>query len=638
MIVITLPGGISCQFDKPITGKEVAIAQKQIKTALALKINGVIKDLDTLLDKNSSIEFVTAEYPEALELLRHDCAHVLAEAVQELFPGTQITFGPATETGFYYDFVRDVPFTPDDFPVIEKKMREIVDRNEKITREVVSRKEAIDFFTKKGESFKAEHIASIPEDEEITLYTQGNFTDLCTGPHLPTTSKLGKAFKLMKVAGAYWRGDPKNPKLQRIYGTCWATQAQLDQYLTMLAEAEKRDHRRLGREMGLFHQQEEATGSIFWHPKGWVLYRLLENYIRNKIINNGYVEVKTPLVIDRSLWEASGHWDNFKDNMFFMHSEERALALKPMNCPAHIQIFRQGITSYRDLPLRLSEFGTCHRNEPSGSLHGIMRTRAFTQDDAHIFCTEDQVTEETKKFCHLLLQVYKELGFDKIVVKFADRPVNRIGSDEDWDKAENSLKKAVDDLGMDYQISKGEGAFYGPKLEFHLQDTLGRSWQCGTLQLDPLMPQRLQAVYIGSDGQKHHPIMLHRAILGSLERFIGILLEHYAGKLPLWLAPVQVIVTTITDEAKDYAYEVLELLKNQGIRCDLDIRNEKISYKIREHSLTKTPILFILGKREKEERMVALRQLGEEKGQEVLTLDETLSWLKIITKMPNSLV
>ncbi len=629
MISVTLPDGSRRPFERPITGAELAqaIGPGLAKAALAIKIDGTLKDLSAPIERDAKVEIVTSSHPDALELLRHDCAHVLAEAVQELFPGTQITFGPAIENGFYYDFARNEPFTPDDFAAIEAKMREIVDRNEKIEREIWTRERMIQYFRDHGESFKAEWVTQIPPGEEISVYRQGKWLDMCTGPHLPSTGRLGKAFKLMKLAGAYWRGDPKNPQLQRIYGTCWPDQKQLDAYLHMLEEAEKRDHRRLGREMDLFHLQEEAAGSVFWHPKGWTLFRTLEGYLRKRLIRDGYVEVRTPQLLDRSLWETSGHWEKFRQNMFTSEAEDHVLALKPMNCPCHILIFNQGLKSYRDLPLRMAEFGACHRNEPSGALHGIMRVRAFTQDDAHIFCTEDQIKAESARFFELLLSVYKDCGFTDVRVRLANRPELRAGTDEVWDRAERDLREAIDMSGVPYDLAPGEGAFYGPKLEFHLRDTIGRSWQCGTLQLDFILPERLDANYIGEDGQKHRPVMLHRAIFGSLERFIGVMIENYAGKFPFWLAPVQVVVTTITSDADDYARKVKAAVDAAGLRGEIDLRNEKINYKVREHSLKKVPVMLVVGKREAENGSVAIRRLGQEK-QEVLALDEALNRLE----------
>jgi len=558
---------------------------------------------------------------------------VLAEAVQELYPGTQITFGPATEDGFYYDFVREQPFTPDDFARIEQKMREIVDRNEEITREVWSRDDAARHFEKAGEKYKAEWVREIPADEDISIYKQGQWLDLCTGPHLPSTGKLPKAFKLMKLSGAYWRGDARNAQLQRIYGTAWANEADLKAYLTRLEEAEKRDHRRLGREMDLFHVQEEATGAVFWHPKGWTLFRTLESYMRGRLERDGYAEIKTPQLVDRKLWEQSGHWENFKDAMFLAMPRgesaqaaegDRMIAIKPMNCPGAVQVFKQGLKSYRDLPLRLAEFGSCHRYEPSGALHGIMRVRAFTQDDAHIFVTPDQITAESLRFCDLLRSIYGDLGFTDVVVKFSDRPPQRAGSDAVWDKAEHALQEAATAAGLETIRNPGEGAFYGPKLEFVLRDAIGRDWQCGTLQVDLVLPERLGATYVGEDGAKHHPVMLHRAILGSFERFIGVLIEHYAGKLPLWLAPVQAVVATIVSDADGYAEDAAKAMRAAGLRVETDLRNEKIGYKVREHALAKVPLLFAVGRREANERSVALRRLGSD-AQETLALDEAIA-------------
>jgi threonyl-tRNA synthetase len=635
MVAITLKDGSVRSFDGPVDGTEIAraIGPRLAKDALAIVIDGEMKDLAHKVERDAKIEIVTREDPRALELLRHDAAHVMAEAVQELYPGTQVTFGPATETGFYYDFARPQPFTPEDLARIEERMHEIVKRDEPIRRSVLPRAEAVRFFQDKGEKYKAEHIGTLPEGEEISLYAQGGFVDLCTGPHLPSTGKLGHGFKLMKLAGAYWRGDAKGDQLQRIYGTAWPDEKRLQAYLTQLEEAEKRDHRRLGREMDLFHQQEEAAGSVFWHPKGWTVWRMLEAYLRRRLQASGYVEVKTPQLVDRSLWEASGHWEKFREAMFTAESEDRVLALKPMNCPGHVQVFRQGIKSYRDLPLRMAEFGSCHRNEPSGALHGLMRVRAFTQDDAHIFCTEDQITSETKAFCDLLLQVYKDLGFDRVVVRFADRPPRRAGSDAIWDKAEAALKEATEAAGVETVMNPGEGAFYGPKLEFVLRDAIGRDWQCGTLQVDFVLPERLDAAYVGEDGQKHRPVMLHRAIFGSFERFLGVLIEHYAGRFPLWLAPVQAVVATITQEADAYAGEVLAALEAAGLRAEADLRNEKINYKVREHSLAKVPVLLVVGRREAEGRKVALRRLGGE-AQEVLALQDAIHRLKAEAQAP----
>jgi threonyl-tRNA synthetase len=639
-VAVTLPDGSVRKFPGPVSGAELAkaIGPGLAKAALALKVDGSAKDLAAVIDHDSKVAIVTRTSPEALELLRHDAAHVMAEAAKELFPDVQVTFGPATETGFYYDFARDHPFTPDDLAKLEQRMHEIVDRDEAITREVWSRDDAVSFFRSIGEKYKAEWIQEIPPDEEISIYRQGKFVDLCTGPHLPSTGKLGHAFKVMKVAGAYWRGDAKNQQLQRVYGTAFPEQKQLDGYLHQLEEAEKRDHRRLGRELDLFHQQEEAVGSVFWHPKGWTLYRVIERYLRGRLEADGYVEVKTPQLLDRSLWEASGHWEKFRQNMFTVKDEdeghERILALKPMNCPGAVQIFRQGLKSYRDLPLRLAEFGSCHRNEPSGALHGIMRVRAFTQDDGHIFCTEDEITSESIKFCDLLRSVYKDFGFEDVMVKFSDRPPVRAGSDQTWDKAEAALRHATEAAGLPYTLNPGEGAFYGPKLEFILRDAIGRDWQCGTLQVDFVLPERLDASYIGEDGQRHRPVMLHRAILGSMERFIAILIEQYSGRFPLWLAPVQATVLTITGDADPYALEVAEVAGAAGLRVETDLRNEKITYKVREHSLAKVPVLLVVGKREAETRSVAIRRLGG-KEQEILALDEAVARLKAEAAPPS---
>ncbi len=630
-IVVTLPDGSQRQFDGPVSGAEIAasIGPRLAKDALAFKVDGALLDLARRVERDAAVEIVTRGHPDALELLRHDCAHVMAQAVQELYPGTQVTFGPATETGFYYDFARKEPFTPDDLGTIEARMREIVDRDLPIEREVWDRHDAIRFFMDQGEKYKAQHIETLPEDEVITLYRQGDWLDLCIGPHLPSTGKLGKAFKLMKVSGAYWRGDQRNEQLQRITGTCWETEKQLKAHLHMLEEAEKRDHRRLGREMGLFHIQDEAVGSAFWHPKGWTLYRTVEAYMRRRLEAGGYVEVKTPQLVDRALWEASGHWEKFREHMFIAESEDRTLAVKPMNCPCHVQIFKQGIVSYRDLPLRMAEFGSCHRNEPSGALHGLMRVRAFTQDDAHIFCTNEQITSESVIFCDLLMSIYRDLGFEDVVVKFADRPEVRAGEDEVWDRAEAALIEAVDATGLTYSLNPGEGAFYGPKLEFVLRDAIGRDWQCGTLQVDFVLPERLDASYIAEDGAKHRPVMLHRAILGSFERFLAILIENHAGRFPLWLAPVQVVVATITSDADAYAEEVRRQLAKAGLRVETDLRNEKINYKVREHLHAKVPVLAVVGRREAEEQTVALRRLGG-KQQEVLALSEATA--KLLTE------
>ena len=628
MVAITLPDGSVKDYAEPVSGDRIAadIGPGLAKAALALRVGGVMRDLAHVVEADAPISIVTGKDDDALELLRHDAAHVLAEAAKELYPEIQITIGPVIEDGFYYDFSRPEPFTPEDLEAIEARMREIVDRDETISREVWSRTEAIDFFKNQGEHYKAEIIQDLPGDEEIGIYRQGDFVDLCRGPHLPSTGKLGKAFKLMKLAGAYWRGDHRNEMLQRVYGTAWATEKQLKAYLHMLEEAEKRDHRRLGREMDLFHLQDIAAGSVFWHPKGWRLYRTVQDYMRQRLENGGYVEVNTPQLVDRELWEDSGHWEKFRENMFTAEVENQILALKPMNCPCHVQIFKQGITSYRDLPIRLAEFGSCHRNEPSGALHGLMRVRAFVQDDAHIFCREDQITDETKRFCELLLSIYKDFGFEDVVVKFADRPPDRAGSDDIWDKAETALTDATRAAGIEALPNPGDGAFYGPKLDFHLRDAIGRDWQLGTLQVDFVLPERLDAAYVGEDGEKHRPVMLHRAILGSFERFLGVLIEHHAGRFPLWLAPVQGVVATITDAANDYAAEVAEACAAAGLRVETDLRNEKINYKVRQHSVAKVPAMLVVGAREAEEKTVALRRLGG-KDQEILALQEAVARL-----------
>jgi threonyl-tRNA synthetase len=646
-ITLTLPDGAERVMPRGTTGAEVAaaIGPGLAKAALAIRVDGEEQDLSRAIDDDASIEIVTVRSPGALELIRHDAAHVMAQAVQELYPGTQITFGPATEDGFYYDFVRDEPFSPEDFERIEARMREIVARDLPIVREEWAPEQAIEYFKGIGETYKAEWVAEIAKrGETISVYRQGDeWLDLCLGPHLPSTGKLPKAFKLMKVAGAYWRGDSRNEMLQRIYGTAWANEKDLADYLHRLEEAERRDHRRLGREMNLFHLQEEAVGSVFWHPKGWTLYRTVENYIRDRLAATGYVEVKTPMLVDRVLWEQSGHWEKFADAMFTAHPRsaearksegERVLAIKPMNCPCHVQIFRQGIKSYRDLPLRMAEFGSCHRFEPSGALHGIMRVRAFTQDDAHIFCTEDQITSETAAFCELLLGVYRDFGFTDVVVKFSDRPATRAGSDEIWDRAEAALRDAVAAAGLETILNPGEGAFYGPKLEFVLRDAIGRDWQCGTLQVDFVLPERLDASYVGEDGGRHRPVMLHRAILGSFERFIGILIEQYAGAFPLWLAPVQVVVATITNDGDAYAREVADTLSAAGVRCVLDLSNEKIGYKVRHHSLAKVPVILAIGRREAEEQTVAMRRLGSS-AQESLALEDVRARLKAEAQAPS---
>jgi threonyl-tRNA synthetase len=633
MPAITLPDGSVRRFDGPVTGTEIAasIGPGLAKAALAMQVDGKLRDLSSPIAEDASLRFVTRRDPEALELIRHDAAHVLAEAVQELFPGTQVTIGPAIENGFYYDFARNEPFTPEDFSAIEAKMREIVARNAGFVREEVSREEAIALFQAKGERFKVELIRDLPESETISLYRQGEWVDLCRGPHMRGTGDVGTAFKLMKVAGAYWRGDHRNPVLSRIYGTAWRDQKELETYLHQLEEAERRDHRKIGREMGLFHLQEEAVGSIFWHPKGWRLYRTVESYMRRRLELGEYQEVKTPQLLDRKLWEASGHWEKFRQNMFIATVEDesekdRVLALKPMNCPCHVQIFNQGLRSYRELPLRMAEFGSCHRYEPSGALHGIMRVRAFTQDDAHIFCTEQQIAEETVRFVALLSSIYRDFGFEGFAVKFSDRPAVRAGSDAVWDQAEGALKEACRIAGVEYVLNPGEGAFYGPKLEFVLRDAIGRDWQCGTLQVDFVLPERLGAEYVAEDGSRKRPVMLHRAILGSFERFLGILIEQHAGRFPLWLAPVQVVVATIVDEAAPFAQEAAAALQKAGIAVSLDLRNEKINRKIVDHIEQRVPVLAVVGRREAEERSLVLRRLpGRE--QETVPLEEAVSRL-----------
>jgi threonyl-tRNA synthetase len=630
MPAITLPDGSVRRFDGPVAGTTVAadIGPGLARAALAMKVDGKLSDLSTVIENDSNVVFVTRRDADALEMIRHDTAHVLAEAVQALYPGTQVTIGPSIENGFYYDFARNEPFTPEDFPAIEAKMREIIARNASFERSVIDRAEGIAFFEAKGEKYKAELIRDLPNAETITLYKQGDWIDLCRGPHMRGTGDVGTAFKLMKVAGAYWRGDHRNAMLSRIYGTAWRDQKELDAYLHMLEEAEKRDHRRIGKDMDLFHMQEEAAGSVFWHPKGWKLYRAAEDYMRRRLDDGGYQEVKTPQLVDRALWEASGHWEKFREHMFIatVEDEDKMLALKPMNCPCHVQIFRQGIRSYRELPMRMAEFGACHRYEPSGALHGIMRVRAFTQDDAHIFCTESQIADETVRFVALLSSIYADFGFPSFRVKFSDRPAVRAGEDATWDKAEGALKEACATAGVEYELNPGEGAFYGPKLEFVLRDAIGRDWQCGTLQVDFVMPERLDAEYVGEDGARHRPVMLHRAILGSFERFLGILIEQYAGRFPLWLSPVQVAVATIVSDADAYASEVAAKLKAAGLSVKLDLSNQKINAKVREHSLQHVPAILVVGRKEAEQRTVAMRRLGGE-AQEFLSLDDAVARL-----------
>lgn len=610
------------EYNNKVTGFDI-LQPEVLKEAIALKVNGELYDLSREIEFDAEIEVIRASDEVGLDIIRHDAAHIMAQAVKELFPAIQVTIGPTIQDGFYYDFATDRASTTDDLVAIEKKMKEIIKNNHKFVREVWSHSQAIDFFNSIGEKYKVEIISSISESENLTVYKQGDFIDLCRGPHSPSTGKV-KAFKLMKVAGAYWRGDSKGPMLQRIYGTAWGNKDDLNEYLKRLEEAEKRDHRKIAKDMDLFHIQEEAVGQIFWHEQGYTLYRILESYIRRKLINNGYSEVKTPILVNKELWEKSGHWDKFRENMFVV--DESEIAIKPMNCPCHVQIFNSCTRSYRDLPIRMAEFGMCHRNESSGSLHGLMRVRGFTQDDAHIFCTKEQVTSETLRFCNLLKEVYSELGFSEISVKFSDRPNVRAGTDAVWDEAEKSLLEAVKTVGLDYELNPGEGAFYGPKLEFVLKDAIGRSWQCGTLQVDFILPERLGAFYIGADGQKHHTVMLHRAILGTFERFIGILIEHYAGKFPLWLAPTQIAILTITNEADEYAAEIYNALKKHGVRAKIDLTNEKINYKIRLHSSHKVPILWVIGKNEVTSRAVSIRYLGSEK-QELLPFEKAVELL-----------
>jgi threonyl-tRNA synthetase len=631
MPVITLPDGSERIFDHPVTVADIAadIGPGLAKATLAGRVDGELADASRLISEDASVAIITGKSEEALELVRHDAAHVMAQAVQELYPGTQVTIGPAIEDGFYYDFAREDPFTPEDLSRIEDRMREIVGRNLPIEREIMDRAAAIKTFAALGEDYKVEIIRDIiPEGEEVSIYRQGDWFDVCRGPHLPSTGKLPKAFKLMKLAGAYWRGNSDNQMLQRIYGTAWTDKKDLKAYLYRLEEAEKRDHRRIGKAQDLFHTQEEAPGMVFWHDKGWSIYLAVEQYVREKLRLHGYQEVHTPQLIDRSLWEKSGHWDKFGDMIFTTHSENRDYAVKPMNCPAHIQIYNHGLKSYRDLPLRLAEFGSCHRNEPSGTLHGLMRVRNFVQDDAHIFCTEAQILSEVSDFMDLLFEVYKDFGFDDVLIKLSTRPEKRVGADELWDKAEKSLEDALNHKQLDWDLQPGEGAFYGPKIEFSLKDCLGRVWQLGTIQLDFSMPERLGAHYIAEDNSKKTPVMLHRAILGSLERFIGILIEHYAGSLPVWLSPVQAIVMNITDKQAEYTENFADSLRNKGFRVDLDLRNEKIGFKIREHTLQRIPYLLVVGDRETENQSVAVRtRSGEDLG--TMTLVEFAERLRI---------
>ncbi|MEM8687750.1 MAG: threonine--tRNA ligase [Pseudomonadota bacterium] len=637
MLNLTFPDGNSRDIESGLSGADVAasISKSLAKKAVAMKLNGELCDLSDPITHDAAIEIVTRDDEEALELIRHDAAHVMAQAVQELFPGTQVTIGPVIENGFYYDFARNEPFSPEDFDAIEKKMREIVQRNAPFTKEYWSREKAKEVFSEKGEAFKVELVDAIPEGEDLKIYHQGDWFDLCRGPHMPSTGKIGTAFKLMKVAGAYWRGDSNNQMLTRIYGTAWADDKQLKAYLHALEEAEKRDHRRLGREMDLFHFQEEAPGSVFWHPKGWTLFQTLISYMRRRQEQAGYLEVNSPDMMDRALWEQSGHWEKFRENMFTTETEDgRTFAFKPMNCPGHVQIFKHGLKSYRDLPLLMAEFGKVHRYEPSGALHGLMRVRSFTQDDAHIFCTEDQITEECVVVHQLMLSIYEEFGFENVVIKFSDRPAKRVGSDEVWDLAEKALMNAVKVAGGDVEFNPGEGAFYGPKLEYVLRDAIGRDWQCGTLQVDFNMPGRFGAFYMDSNGEKVTPVMLHRAMFGSLERFTGILIEHHAGHFPLWLAPLQVMVCPITSDANDYAMEVLDEFRVAGFHAEADLRNEKINYKVREHSVSKIPVIVVVGMREVEERSVNIRRLGS-KQQTAMSLGDALVSLQIEATPPD---
>ena len=634
---IKLPNGKDINFSKKVTGFEIAekISKSLSKDALIMSVDGEQKDLSYEIDKDCSVKIYTSKDKEGLETIRHDTAHILAMAVQEIFPKTQVTIGPVIENGFFYDFARKEPFTKDDLDKIEIKMREIVDRNEPTRREIWDRKKAVSHFKKKGEIYKAEIIESIPDKEEVTIYHHGKWHDLCRGPHLSSTGKVGKYFKLTKVSGAYWRGDSNNEMLQRIYGTSWSNQKDLDQYLKRIEEAEKRDHRKLGREMDLFHFREESPGSVFWHEKGWSLFQKLVGYMRNKQDNAGYKEINTPEVLDRSLWEKSGHWEKYGEHMYTSQTpDEKIFAIKPMNCPGHVQVFNQGLKSYRDLPLRLSEFGKVHRYEPSGALHGLLRVRAFTQDDAHIFCSEDQITEECLLVTNLILEIYKELGFNDVILKYSDRPDLRVGDDNVWDKAESALLKAVKASKLEYSINKGEGAFYGPKIEFVLRDAIGRDWQCGTLQVDLNLPDRLSASFVDKDGTKKVPVMLHRALFGSLERFIGILIEHYAGKLPYWISPIQAMVIPVSDEFDNYAKVVNQKIKNAGIKSEVDLKNHNLNYKIRDHSLSKIPLLLICGKKEVDSNTVTIRRLDSKK-QETMELNIFLKKFAALNKAPS---
>lgn len=637
MITLSFPDGAKRDYQTGLTGADLAasISKSLAKKAVAIKLDGEVKDLADPIENDSEIEILTRDAPDALELIRHDAAHVMAEAVQSLFPGTQVTIGPVIENGFFYDFAPREPFSPEDLEKIEKKMREIIQANAPFTKEIWSRDQAKAHFAEQGEKYKVELIDAIPEGEDLKIYRQGDWLDLCRGPHMASTGQIGSAFKLLKLAGAYWRGDSNNEMLQRIYGTAWASDKELNAYLHMLEEAEKRDHRRLGKEMDLFHFQEEAPGSVFWHPKGWTLFQNLIGYMRRKQDAAGYNEVNSPDLMDRSLWERSGHWEKFGENMYTSDTpDERTYALKPMNCPGHVQIFKNGLKSYRDLPEKIAEFGKVHRYEPSGALHGLLRVRHFTQDDAHIFCTREQVTEECIAVNDLVLSIYKDFGFDEVMIKFSDRPEVRVGEDDVWDEAEAALKAAVEAAGLDYELNPGEGAFYGPKLEYVLKDAIGREWQCGTVQVDLNLPGRLGAFYDGSDNEKHVPVMLHRAMFGSLERFAGILIEHHAGHFPLWLAPLQIMVCTITSDADDYAAEVLKKLRQAGLLAEADLRNEKINYKVRQHSAAKVPVLMVCGKREADEGTVSIRRLGSRE-QASLTLDEAIENLSAEARAPD---
>ena len=634
---ITLPDGKKINFSESVTGFQVAekISKSLSKQALIISVDGQLRDLNFKIEKDSAVKIFTSKDKEGLETIRHDTAHILAMSVQELFPGTQVTIGPVIEDGFYYDFVRKEPFTEEDLIKIENKMKEIVDRNEKTYREVWKRNDAIEHFKKSGEHYKAEIINSIPEGEEVSIYFHGKWHDLCRGPHLSSTGKIGKHFKLTKVSGAYWRGDSNNEMLQRVYGTSWSTQNELDDYLNRIEEAEKRDHRKLGKEMDLFHFREESPGSVFWHEKGWILFQKLVDYMRGKQKKAGYKEINTPEILDRLLWEKSGHWEKFGEHMYTSTTpDEKVFAIKPMNCPGCVEVFKQGIKSYRDLPLKISEFGKVHRYEPSGSLHGLLRVRAFTQDDAHIFCTEDQITEESLSVTNLILEIYKDLGFENVILKYSDRPETRVGEDKVWDKAEEALLKAVKASKLEYSVNNGEGAFYGPKVEFVLRDAIGRDWQCGTLQVDLNLPGRLGATYVEKDGSKKVPVMLHRALFGSLERFIGILIENFAGKLPFWIAPLQAIIIPISDEFDSYAKNVYKKVNEAGINCEIDLKDHNLNYKIREHLMSKIPLLLICGKKEVDSNSITIRQLGSEK-QETMQLNTFLKKFSALNKAPS---